>query len=67
MTEHELILKAREAIKLAEQLILQTIELVCPGPHKPFQHRDMKPPWCSACGYTNTGYRAEDYTVTVTN
>jgi hypothetical protein len=22
----------------------------CPGPHRPVQHRDFKPPWCRVCG-----------------
>lgn len=27
----------------------------CPGPHEFVQHRDMRPPWCSACMRTNDG------------
>lgn len=27
----------------------------CPGPHRYVQHRDGRPPWCRACGYTAAG------------
>jgi hypothetical protein len=29
----------------------------CPGPHKYVQHRDMNPPWCPACRYTEAGVK----------
>lgn len=29
----------------------------CPGPHLYRQHRDGKPPWCNACGYTAAGQK----------
>ena len=28
----------------------------CPD-HRPVQHRDGKPPWCSACGLTKDGHK----------
>ncbi|GAA2527719.1 hypothetical protein GCM10010201_28180 [Pilimelia columellifera subsp. columellifera] len=31
------------------------VKYLCPGPHKPTQHRDARPPWCKACGRTATG------------
>jgi hypothetical protein len=27
----------------------------CPGEHRYVKHRDLLPPWCDACGYTDTG------------
>jgi hypothetical protein len=27
----------------------------CPGPHEYTAHRDRKPPWCDACGYSDVG------------
>ena len=27
----------------------------CPGVHEYVQHCDLKPPWCDACGYTDSG------------
>lgn len=27
----------------------------CPGPHEFVQHRDCRPPWCSACYRINDG------------
>lgn len=35
----------------AEELIAGN----CPGPHAYVQHRDRRPPWCRACGYTAGG------------
>jgi hypothetical protein len=32
----------------------------CPGEHRYVRHRDGKPPWCDACGFTDIGlYRSE--------
>jgi hypothetical protein len=27
----------------------------CGGPHVYVKHRDRKPPWCDACGYSDVG------------
>lgn len=32
----------------------------CPGPHVYRQHRDGKPSWCKACGYTSAGRLVKD-------
>lgn len=34
----------------------------CPGPgvHAYVQHRDGRPPWCEACGYTESGSIAKE-------
>jgi hypothetical protein len=31
------------------------ISAQCPDEHRYVKHCDLKPPWCDACGYTDTG------------
>ncbi len=49
-------INAQVAKVAAAQAVLQgLIAAACPGTHAPVQHRDRKPPWCTACGYTAQG------------
>lgn len=36
------------------------VAALCPGVHKPVQHRDGRPPWCSACQRTIDGIHLRD-------
>lgn len=56
--DHALLLLRREA-NLAEQRLKDTVAEKCPGPHKPVQHRDHRPPWCQVCGRTTRGLRIQ--------
>jgi hypothetical protein len=47
-------------VRLAEtraalQRLQARIAEQCPGPHEYVNRRDLLPPWCDACGYTDTG------------
>jgi hypothetical protein len=33
----------------------------CPGPHRHVEHADGKPPWCDACGFTDTGLHRNEF------
>lgn len=57
-------IRAEDAItalrKSAEVIRIQlagAVMAACPGSHQPVQHRDGRPPWCAACGYTRDGER----------
>lgn len=52
--------EAAAAYQAARVALLEAVVTACPGPHRAQQHRDMLPPWCHACGRTDTGYRAKD-------
>jgi hypothetical protein len=45
---------ARLHAKIAEQ---------CPGEHRYVRHRDNRPPWCDACGYTDVGLHLTEFSV----
>ncbi len=49
---------ARKAMRAHDRLH-KLMRRHCPGPHEFVQHRDMRPPWCSACLRTNDGRRVE--------
>ena len=57
---HQVIAEMRaQAVQLQVELDRAVYE-ACPGPHLPRQHRDGRPPWCTACGYTASGLRVEE-------
>ena len=33
----------------------------CPGEHEYVAHRDSRPPWCDACGFTDSGLHRSEY------
>jgi hypothetical protein len=36
------------------------ISAECSGEHRYVKHRDLNPPWCDACGYTDTGLHGSE-------
>lgn len=56
--EYAKLLHLRIKADQAEQTLLIAVAAVCPGPHKPTQHRDMRPRWCKVCGLTTRGVLA---------
>ena len=48
----------------AQARLLKAVASACPGPHRPAQHRDRKPPWCKRCGRTADGIPVADPTPT---
>lgn len=57
---HEEIAAQIHVIAAANLNLIMLLETSCPGPHKYVQHRDRKPPWCNACGYTGAGFRVKE-------
>lgn len=49
----------RAEVNRAEQALKDMVVEKCPGPHKPIQHRDHRPPWCQTCGRTTRGIRIQ--------
>ena len=39
-----------DLIDLLQYALNRHVRDACPGVHRPVQHRDMRPPWCRACG-----------------
>lgn len=56
---HDAITEMTKTIWVAQIQLAGLILSVCPGPHRPVQHRDHRPAWCRVCGYTTTGERFE--------
>lgn len=56
MSDTEIADAATDLRKAAAHLT-QLLRKYCPGPHKPVQHRDHKPPWCNACRRTSDGWQ----------
>ncbi|GAA0528593.1 hypothetical protein GCM10010172_06480 [Paractinoplanes ferrugineus] len=54
------IAEMRKNINTAQMQLAAMVMTACPGPHRPTQHRDRKPPWCSACGRTADGVQIQD-------
>jgi hypothetical protein len=48
-----------EVLRIQSELE-QALSDLCPGEHKYTQHRDRRPPWCSACGYAVNGTKVRD-------
>jgi hypothetical protein len=44
-----------QEVRAALQRLQAGIRASCPGPHEYVKHGDVRPPWCHACGYTDTG------------
>ena len=51
------LMETREALARLQQRIAAQ----CPGEHVYVQHRVGWPPWCEACGYTDTGLHRSEY------
>ena len=47
--------RLRLQLEIAHVRLLEAVWSACPGPHRPVQHRDRKPPWCRECGRTADG------------
>lgn len=57
--DDEVLLLLRKEANRAEQALKDAVAEKCPGPHKPIQHRDHRPPWCRVCGRTTRGLRIQ--------
>jgi hypothetical protein len=54
-SEEQRLHELRERYHATRTELLVAVRGLCPGRHRPVQHRDRKPPWCDTCGRDQLG------------